>query len=86
MGLIATIIIGILAGWITGKLMKGSGYGWLADLGLGIVGSVVGGWIAGAIFGVDMITGFNLTTLVVSVLGAILVVIIYRMVTRRSVA
>jgi uncharacterized membrane protein YeaQ/YmgE (transglycosylase-associated protein family) len=83
-GLIATIIIGIAAGWITGKLMKGSGYGWVGDLGLGIVGSIVGGWIASLIFGVDMVTGINLTTLIVSVVGAVLVVWIVRFIKRRN--
>ncbi|MDZ4720623.1 MAG: GlsB/YeaQ/YmgE family stress response membrane protein [Roseiflexaceae bacterium] len=84
MGLIATIIIGIAAGWITGKLMKGSGYGLWGDLGLGIIGSVVGGWIASLIFGVDMVTGINLTTLIVSVVGAVLVVVIARMIKGRT--
>jgi uncharacterized membrane protein YeaQ/YmgE (transglycosylase-associated protein family) len=83
-GLIATIIIGIAAGWITGKLMKGSGYGWVGDLGLGIVGSLVGGWIAGLIFGVNMVTGINLTTLIVSVVGAALVVWIVRLIKGRT--
>lgn len=86
MGFIATIVIGILAGWITGKLMRGSGYGIMWDLILGIVGAIVGGWLATLLTGTDLTTGFNLTTLIVAVIGSIIVVLVYRLVTRRSLA
>jgi uncharacterized membrane protein YeaQ/YmgE (transglycosylase-associated protein family) len=86
MGIIATIIIGILAGWITGKLMRGSGYGVLWDLVLGVVGAIVGGWLGSLILGVDLITGVNLTTLIVAVIGSVVVVLVYRLVTQRSLA
>ena len=84
MGLLATIIIGIAAGWITGKLMRGSGYGVLWDLVLGIVGALVGGWLSSLLLGVDLTTGLNLTTLVVAVIGSVIVVLLYRLITRRS--
>jgi uncharacterized membrane protein YeaQ/YmgE (transglycosylase-associated protein family) len=86
MGIISTIIIGIAAGWITGKLMRGSGYGVLWDLILGIVGAIVGGWVCSILLGVDLTTGLNLTTLVVAVIGSVIVVMLYRLVTRRSLA
>jgi uncharacterized membrane protein YeaQ/YmgE (transglycosylase-associated protein family) len=84
MGFFASIVIGVLAGWITGKLMKGGGYGLWGDLILGLVGSIVGGWLSSILLGVDLTSGFNLTTLVVSVIGAVVVVAIYRLVTRRG--
>jgi uncharacterized membrane protein YeaQ/YmgE (transglycosylase-associated protein family) len=86
MGFFASIVIGVIAGWITGKLMKGGGYGLWGDLLLGLVGSIVGGWLSSILLGVDLTSGFNLTTLVVSVIGAVVVVAIYRLVTRRSLA
>lgn len=86
MGLIAMIIVGILAGWITGLLMRGSGYGIIWDFILGVVGSIVGGWLTSVFLGVDLTTGFNLTTIIVSVIGAIVVVLIFRLITRRSIA
>ena len=86
MGFFASIVIGVIAGWLTGKLMKGGGYGFWGDLGLGLVGSLVGGWLSSVLLGVDLTSGFNLTTLVVSVIGAIVVVLIFRLVTRRSLA
>jgi len=84
MGFFASIVIGVLAGWIAGQLMKGGGYGLIADLILGLIGSLVGGWLSSLLLGVDLTTGFNLTTLVTSVIGAVVVVAIYRLVTRRS--
>jgi uncharacterized membrane protein YeaQ/YmgE (transglycosylase-associated protein family) len=84
MGFFASIVIGVIAGWLTGKLMKGGGYGLWGDLLLGLIGSIVGGWLSSILLGVDLTSGFNLTTLVVSVIGAVLVVVIYRLVTRRS--
>jgi uncharacterized membrane protein YeaQ/YmgE (transglycosylase-associated protein family) len=84
MGFFASVVIGVLAGWIAGQLMKGGGYGLIADLILGLIGSIVGGWLSSLLLGVDLTTGFNLTTLVTSVVGAVVVVAIYRLVTRRS--
>jgi uncharacterized membrane protein YeaQ/YmgE (transglycosylase-associated protein family) len=86
MGFFASIVIGVIAGWLTGKLMKGGGYGFWGDLLLGLVGSIVGGWLSSIFLGVDLTSGFNLTTLVVTVIGAVVVVAIYRLVTRRSLA
>ena len=86
MGFIASIIMGVIAGWLTGKLIKGGGYGLVGDLILGLIGAVVGGWLTSILFGVDLTGGFNLTTLVVSVIGAVVVVLIFRLVTRRSLA
>lgn len=45
-GIIAWIIIGVIAGWLTGKIMKGSGFGFLMDMVIGLIGAVVGGFLA----------------------------------------
>lgn len=83
MGLIATLIMGFIVGAITGFIMK-SNYPWYIDIILGIIGSIVGGLITSILLGVDLTGGFNLTTLIVSVIGAIVVVGAYRLITRRS--
>ncbi len=82
MGLILTLLMGFIVGAITGFLMK-SNYPWYIDIVLGIIGSIVGGWLSSLLLGVDLTTGFNLTTLIVSVIGAVIVVAIYRMITGR---
>lgn len=85
MGILSWIIVGLIAGWLAGLVMKGSGYGVLGDMLLGIVGAVVGGFLASALFGVaDPLTGFDLTTLIVAFIGAVIVVAIVRALPGRS--
>jgi uncharacterized membrane protein YeaQ/YmgE (transglycosylase-associated protein family) len=84
MGLIASIIVGLAAGMIAGRLM-GSDYPWYMDLILGLVGSAVGGWLTSVVLGVDLTTGFNITTLIVAVLGAVIVVAAYRFINKRPI-
>lgn len=77
MGLIATIVVGLIAGLVASYLMKAK-TGMLTDLILGVVGSVVGGWITSLLLGVDLVGGINLTSIVVSIIGAIIVIAVYR--------
>ena len=73
-----TILVGIIAGYVAAKLMKIDVSFWIAML-LGIAGSILGGWITSLLLGVDLTTGFNLTTILVSIGGAVLVVFLYRL-------
>ncbi len=85
MGLLIWIIVGIIAGWLAGLVMKGGGYGVIGDMILGIIGALVGGFLAGAIFNIpNPISGFNITTLIIAFLGAIIVVAVVRAVSGRS--
>jgi uncharacterized membrane protein YeaQ/YmgE (transglycosylase-associated protein family) len=84
MSILAWIIVGLIAGWLTGLVMKGSGYGVVVDIILGIVGALVGGFLAGVLFNVDTTTGINLTTIVVAFLGAVIVVALVRALPGRS--
>jgi len=76
MGLITSIIVGLLAGMAASWLMK-TDHKWYIDILIGIAGSVLGGWITSLLLGTNMVTGFNFTTLLVSVGGAVLVLLIY---------
>ncbi len=80
MGLIAWIIAGLIAGWATGKLMKGSGYGFLMDILLGIAGAIVGGFVARHL-GLDPRGGFIYSTLV-AIGGAVILVAAIRLIKR----
>ncbi len=72
MEIIGWLIIGGLAGWVAGKLVRGSGNGILINIVVGIVGAVLGGWLASAIFNVNISSGFNAQTLAVAVVGAVI--------------
>jgi uncharacterized membrane protein YeaQ/YmgE (transglycosylase-associated protein family) len=85
MGIIAWIVLGAIAGWITNMIMGGK-EGVIATIILGIVGAVVGGWLAGTVLKVADVTGVNIESIVVAVVGAIIVVAIYRMVAGRRTA
>ena len=81
MGILAWIIVGIIAGWLAGMVMRGSGYGIVGDMVLGIVGALVGGFLAGALFNIpDPISAVELTTIIVAFLGAVIVVALVRLI------
>jgi uncharacterized membrane protein YeaQ/YmgE (transglycosylase-associated protein family) len=78
MGILAWIIVGLVAGAIANLVYpKRSEGGWLGAMALGIVGALVGGFPAAVVTGADYITGFNLSTIAVSVLGALLLLFAY---------
>jgi uncharacterized membrane protein YeaQ/YmgE (transglycosylase-associated protein family) len=81
MGLLATIVVGLIAGLLASWIMKVK-TGVLVDMLLGIVGGVVGGWISTLITGVNLMSGFNLTSILVALVGSIVVLAIYRAVAR----
>jgi uncharacterized membrane protein YeaQ/YmgE (transglycosylase-associated protein family) len=83
MGIIAWIVVGAIAGFIA-TLIMGNREGILMTIILGIVGAVVGGFLAGAFLNLKEPTGINVETIVVSVIGAIIVVFVANMVMGRS--
>jgi uncharacterized membrane protein YeaQ/YmgE (transglycosylase-associated protein family) len=83
MGWIAWIILGLISGFIASKLVNHSGSGILLDIVIGIVGAIVGGEI-GAKLGVGGIDGLTLWSILLSVLGAVVVLAIYNAVARRA--
>ena len=83
LGIIWSIIIGVAAGAIAGWLMRGHGFGFIVNLIVGLVGSILGGWVTSLLLGVDLTSGVNLTTIIVSILGAMLVIFIYRLIKRK---
>jgi uncharacterized membrane protein YeaQ/YmgE (transglycosylase-associated protein family) len=80
MGLLSWIVVGAIAGWLAGQVVKGTGFGCLGDIIVGIVGGLVGGFLAAQLFKVqDAVNGFNLTSIVVAFLGAVVVIVIVRL-------
>jgi len=85
MGLLSWILVGLIAGWLADMMMKGRGRGILFSLVLGVVGALVGGFLASALFGVpDAVNGFNITSLITAFLGAVIVIAVVRAIPGRS--
>ncbi|MEL5991309.1 GlsB/YeaQ/YmgE family stress response membrane protein [Microbacterium phosphatis] len=85
MGFIAFIILGLIAGAIAKAILPGrQGGGWIATLILGVVGALLGGWLGGLIFGADLGGFFDLTTWLLAIGGAIIVLLIWGLITGRS--
>jgi uncharacterized membrane protein YeaQ/YmgE (transglycosylase-associated protein family) len=80
MSIIAWIILGLIAGFIGSKLVNNTGEGLVLDIVLGIVGAVVGGFLF-SFFGAHGVTGFNIYSLIVAIVGAVVVLWIYHMIT-----
>lgn len=79
-GIIAWIIIGVLAGWITGKLMKGSGFGFLMDMVVGLVGALIGGFLA-SFLGFGGVGQHGLIiSIVIAVIGAVILTWLLRLI------
>lgn len=83
MSIIAWIVVGLIAGWLAGMVMKGGGYGVVGDIIIGIIGGLIGGFLSSALFGVDM-NGFSLTSILVAFVGAVILIAILRALPGRS--
>lgn len=77
MSIIAWIVLGLVAGWIAGMVMKGRGYGILGNIVVGILGAVIGGFLGSALLGWD-VTGFNLGSVLLAALGAMVLIAVLR--------
>jgi uncharacterized membrane protein YeaQ/YmgE (transglycosylase-associated protein family) len=80
MGILLFIVFGALVGWVASMIM-GSGGGLLWDIVIGIIGSILGGWIM-SYFGGYSVTGFNLTSFIVALIGAVVLILIVRLLRR----
>ena len=85
MGIISWLVVGAIAGYLAGFLVKGDeSLGVIGHVALGIVGGLVGGFLAGLITGGDYTTGINITTIVVAVIGAVILVVGYNLIRGRT--
>jgi uncharacterized membrane protein YeaQ/YmgE (transglycosylase-associated protein family) len=83
MSFIAWIVLGLIAGFIASKIVNKSGEGMILDIILGVVGAVVGGYLFQT-FGMAGVTGVNLYSILVAVVGAIVFLVIYHAIFRRT--
>jgi uncharacterized membrane protein YeaQ/YmgE (transglycosylase-associated protein family) len=86
MGIISWIVVGLIAGWLAGLIVKGTGYGCIGDIVVGVIGGMLGGWIASYFFHMgDPMSGVNVQSILVAFVGAVIFVIILRVVSGRRV-
>ena len=85
MSILGWLILGLIAGFIASRVVNKTGQGLLLDIVLGIVGAMVGGWLFTA-FGAAGVTGFNLYSMIVAAVGAIVVLFLYHAITGRRTA
>jgi uncharacterized membrane protein YeaQ/YmgE (transglycosylase-associated protein family) len=83
MSIIGWIVLGLIAGFIAGKIVNKSGSGILLDIILGIVGAIVGGFLF-SLIGVAGITGFNIWSMLVAIVGAVVVLVLYHAISGRG--
>ncbi len=82
MGILSWVILGLIAGFIGSKIVNKSGEGFFLDIVLGIVGAIVGG-VLFSFFGAAGVTGLNIYSLIVAVIGSIVVLVLYHAITGR---
>ncbi|HEY0747982.1 MAG TPA: GlsB/YeaQ/YmgE family stress response membrane protein [Steroidobacteraceae bacterium] len=83
MSFIAWIVLGLISGFIASKLVNKTGEGVILDIVLGVVGAVVGGWLF-TTFGMSGVTGLNIYSMLVAVVGAVVVLVIFHAIRRKA--
>jgi uncharacterized membrane protein YeaQ/YmgE (transglycosylase-associated protein family) len=85
MGILSWIIVGLIAGFLAGQVMRGGGYGLIGDIIVGVLGGVIGGWIASYFFHIgDPMSGINWQSILIAFVGAILLILTLRMIGGRG--
>ena len=86
MGLLSWIVVGLIAGWLAGLVVKGGGYGCVGDIVVGVVGGLLGGWLASYFLHMgDPMSGINIPSILVAFVGAVIFVIVLRLITGKRV-
>ena len=83
MSIISWIVLGLIAGFIGSKLVNKTGEGLVLDIVLGIVGAVIGGWLF-SMFGMHGVTGLNIYSLIVAIVGAVVFLVVYHAIRRAA--
>ena len=80
MGILSWIVVGLIAGWLAGVVMRGGGYGVLGDIIVGVVGGLLGGWIATSLLHIGAtVNGINLESILVAFAGAVVLLVLLRL-------
>jgi len=81
MNILTWIIVGLVAGFLAGQVMRGGGYGLIGDIIVGVLGGLLGGWIGTSLLHIGAgVNGFNLESILVAFVGAVLLLLVLRMI------
>ena len=81
MGVLSWIMVGLIAGFLAGLVMRGGGYGVIGDIIVGVLGGLLGGWIGSSLLHIDAaLTGVNLESILIAFAGAVLLLLVLRMI------
>jgi uncharacterized membrane protein YeaQ/YmgE (transglycosylase-associated protein family) len=81
MSILSWIVVGLIAGFLAGQVMRGGGYGLVGDIIVGVIGGLLGGWVGTTLLHIDAgVSGINLESILVAFAGAVLLIFILRMV------
>lgn len=79
MGILSWIVVGLIAGWLAGQVMRGGGYGLIGDIIVGVIGGLLGGWIASSLLHIGAgVNGINLESILVAFVGAVILLVLFR--------
>ena len=84
MGILAWLVVGLVAGWLASVVMRGGGFGLVGDIIVGVVGALIGGFLAATLLNIpDAVNGINFTSILVAFIGAVILIAILRLFTGR---
>jgi uncharacterized membrane protein YeaQ/YmgE (transglycosylase-associated protein family) len=84
MNILVWIVVGLIAGFLAGQVMRGGGYGVIGDIIIGVLGGLLGGWIGTSLLHIDAgVNGFNLESILVAFAGAVLLILVLRLISGR---
>ena len=84
MSLLSWLVVGLIAGFFASRVMRGGGYGLIGDIIVGVVGALIGGWLATTLLHMpNPVNGINIGTIIVAFVGAVILIAILRLFSRR---
>ena len=80
MSILAWIVVGLIAGWLAGRVMREGGYGLIGDIIVGVVGGLLGGWLASSVLHIGAaVSGINIESILVAFVGAVILLVLLRL-------
>jgi uncharacterized membrane protein YeaQ/YmgE (transglycosylase-associated protein family) len=83
MTILSWIVVGLIAGFLAGLVVKGGGFGLIGDIVVGVVGGLIGGWISVNLLHFGSMTGINIESILIAFVGAVILLLVLRLIKRR---